>query len=129
VSVHDRPTAGELIEAVREYLQGEVVPAIADRRARFRALIAVNVLTIVERELACARDDEEAEALRLDALGVAAGDSAARRRAFCAALRRGDFDEPADRRRALAYAIANVAAKLRVANPRYLARATSSRLS
>jgi aminoglycoside phosphotransferase (APT) family kinase protein len=48
--VHDRPSAGELATAVREFLEGEILPRLDDHRARFRTLVAMNALTIVERE-------------------------------------------------------------------------------
>ena len=54
--MNDRPTADELLEAVREYLHDEVAPEAPTHRARFRALIAANVVAIVRRELA-RRDD------------------------------------------------------------------------
>jgi aminoglycoside phosphotransferase (APT) family kinase protein len=46
----DRPSAGELATAVREFLETELLPGIEDQRARFRTLVAMNALTIVERE-------------------------------------------------------------------------------
>lgn len=49
--MNDRPTAEELLAAVREYLLTEVAPSAADHRSRFRALIAANVVAIVRREL------------------------------------------------------------------------------
>ena len=55
--MNDRPTAAELIAAVRVYLEGELLPTLTDQRLRFQTLIAANVLSISERELA----SEEAE--------------------------------------------------------------------
>lgn len=49
--MQDRPTALELLAAVRDFLATEVAPALAGRR-RYHALVAANVLGIVERELA-----------------------------------------------------------------------------
>jgi hypothetical protein len=46
----DRPSAGELAAAVRDFLEGEILPALDDRRLRFRTLVAMNALGIVERE-------------------------------------------------------------------------------
>lgn len=48
---YDRPTAAELVEAAREFLESEVLPQAADRRLRFRTLVAINALGIVQREL------------------------------------------------------------------------------
>ena len=46
----DRPTAGELAAAVREFLEAEILPIVDDHRLRFRTLVAMNALSIVERE-------------------------------------------------------------------------------
>lgn len=47
----DRPTVPELVEAVREFLESEVQPSLEGSVA-FHTRVAVNVLKIVERELA-----------------------------------------------------------------------------
>ena len=47
---HGRPTASELLEAVREFLTGQVMPASAGQAA-FHARVAANILGIVAREL------------------------------------------------------------------------------
>ena len=45
-----RPTAAELVEAVREYLEAEVMER-SEGGARFEARVARNALGVVEREL------------------------------------------------------------------------------
>jgi aminoglycoside phosphotransferase (APT) family kinase protein len=47
---HGRPTASELLEAVREFLTGQVMPACTGQVA-FHARVAANVLGIVAREV------------------------------------------------------------------------------
>ena len=47
---HGRPTASELLEAVREYLLGSVMPGTTGQLA-FHARVAANALAIVAREL------------------------------------------------------------------------------
>ena len=47
----DRPDAAELIEAVFEFLAGEVLPNVTDHRQKFRTLVAMNALSIARREL------------------------------------------------------------------------------
>ena len=47
----DRPNASELIEAVFEFLAGEVLPTADDQRLKFRTLVAMNALGIARREL------------------------------------------------------------------------------
>ena len=46
----DRPNARELAAAVHEFLETEILPALNDPRMRFRTLVAMNALSIVERE-------------------------------------------------------------------------------
>ncbi len=126
--MQDRPHAAELAEAVREFIETEVLPTIDDPRLRFRALVAANGLGILERELALGpalvrREVESLERLlgRPDPLP----DDLARLRAQARELNR----ELAQRIRAggapagaLAHLLATVADKLRVASPRYLDR-------
>src|SRR5439155_5435688 len=47
----DRPGAAELVEAVREFIEAEVLPVVQDSRLRFRVLVAANALTIAQRDL------------------------------------------------------------------------------
>jgi hypothetical protein len=99
---HDRPTAAELVEATREFLEGEILPTLTDERLRFRTLVAINALGIAQRELESGEaDDMSREELEELARQIRAG------------------DVPAD---ALERLREHVAAKLRVASPRYLER-------
>src|SRR5262249_26325493 len=50
-AMNDRPTAVELVNAVRQYLESELLPSLTDQRLKFQTLIAANVLSIAEREL------------------------------------------------------------------------------
>lgn len=115
---HDRPTAAELVESVREWLERDVVP-LAVGKARFDARVAARVLAMVERELALGADQAAAHAHRLAALGM--GDDAE----LAAAIRTGGLDHRREEvRRALAEAVAD---KLAVANPTYADRPDPSR--
>jgi len=106
-----RPTAAELVEAVREYLETNVMER-NDGGARFEARVARNALAIVERELLLGGDVIAAHAYRLRDLGI--GDDAA----LAAAIRAGDFDDGWE---PLATALAASARdQLLVANPSYL---------
>jgi hypothetical protein len=136
--MNDRPTAAELIEAARGFLEKEVAPALADPRLRFGALIAANVLGVAARELATEeahlREEWAALAALLGDEGPAPERTAELRAAvrgqnerLCQAIRAGDFDEPGrfrDLGRALAWLTVR---KLEVANPRYLAAAQGQR--
>jgi hypothetical protein len=108
--LHDRPTAAELVQAVREFLESDVVPA-TEGRTRFHARVAVNVLAMVERELEAGPGPAAAHAAHLAALGVADDHELAR------AIRTGALDE---RRAEVRVAVReSVRAKLDVAHPGY----------
>ncbi|HLB03990.1 MAG TPA: phosphotransferase, partial [Gaiellaceae bacterium] len=72
----DRPTAGELAAAVREFLEMEILPTLDDHRLRFRTLVAMNALSIVERESPrpAAPDEADAELARRIRAGEARAD-------------------------------------------------------
>jgi hypothetical protein len=98
---HDRPAPAELVEAVREFLEQEILPGLDDPRLRFRTLVAMNALGIAVRELST--ED--------------AGPTVVERRALAQQIRAGQVPEGT-----LALLKKQVAAKLRVASPRYLER-------
>ena len=129
--MHDRPTVRELLDAVRGFLEEDVVPAL-DGPRRFHARVAANVLAIVGRELA----GEEASLLaewrrlaafpggpggeppaRLDALRAAVCDATA---ALAERIRRGEADAGPLAAAVRAHVRATVVEKLRVANPRFV---------
>ena len=91
----DRPAAPELIEAVFEFLSGELLPTLDDHRLKFRTLVAMNALGIARRELEAGEEDELRELARR--------------------IRAGDVDEGLHARLK-----EHVAEKLRVSNPAYL---------
>ncbi len=64
--MQNRPTAAELIEAVREFIE-RVTPEL-NGHAGFHARVAGNVLSMVERELALASEAGASERIRLRAL-------------------------------------------------------------
>ena len=129
--MNDRPTADELLEAVQEYLRDEVASEAPTHRARFRALIAANVLAIVRRELARRDDPQEEFAAIADVLGESApvgatGDGVdsvwrANRR-LAEHIRRGDADEGVHAGAVRALARYLVERKLAISNPALLAR-------
>jgi hypothetical protein len=108
---HDAPSAAELVEAVREWIERDVLAA-TDGRLRFHARVAANVLSMVERELQLGPAQAEAHARRLATLGCADDAELARR------IRDGSLDERLDEVRTLVRA--SVRDKLAVANPGYL---------
>lgn len=110
--LHGRPTVTELVEAVREWVAGDVREATGGR-VGFHSRVAENVLGMVERELALGPAMADAHAERLAALGVEDD------RAFAAGVRSGALvgDEVV---RAMAESVVD---KLRVANPRWFPQA------
>jgi Domain of unknown function (DUF6285) len=127
--MQDRPTALELLAAVRGFL--EELGAGLEGRRRFHALVAANVLQIVEREL---RGEEEQLARQWDRLAALLGVRGSSKPLALSALRTaareletrlaeriraGDADagEFADRVRA--HVRTTVVEKLAVANPRF----------
>jgi hypothetical protein len=108
---HDAPTAAQLVESVREWLERDVLTA-TDGRLQFQARVAVNALSIVERELQLAAELGLRHAARLETLGCADDGELARR------IRAGELDGRLDEVRLLVRE--SVVDKLRVANPKYL---------
>ena len=96
----ERPTAEELVEAIEEFLAGEILPTLTDHRLRFRTLVAVNALGIVRRELTKLPPEDDAE-----------------QRELAARIRAGDV--PAG---TLTRVKADVAERLQIDSPRYLDR-------
>jgi len=94
----ERPTAQELAEAILEFLSGEILPTLDDRRLRFRTLVAMNALSIVHRELAALPVEDDVE-----------------QRELAVAIRSGDVP-PGTLRRVKA----DVEARLRIASPAFL---------
>ena len=108
---HDSPTAEQLVESVREWLQRDVL-ASTTGQVQFHTRVAINVLAMVERELALGEAQQHAHEARLAQLGVA--DDAE----LAAAIRSGTLDDRLDEVRDLVWA--SVRDKLAVANPKYL---------
>ena len=107
---HDRPDVVELVEAVREFLEADVMPA-TEGRVRFHARIAANVLRIVERELALGPTQSLDHAAALASLGMGSDADLAE------AIRAGQLD---DRMAEVLEVVRQaVDAKLAVANPTY----------
>ncbi|MFC5824833.1 DUF6285 domain-containing protein [Nonomuraea insulae] len=107
---HDVPTVAELVAAVRDFLQTDVLPAV-EGRTRYHTRVAINVLAMVVRQIELGPGQAEEHAARLAALGVA-GDAE-----LAAAIREGRVADDSALITALEQ---SVRAKLAVANPAYL---------
>jgi hypothetical protein len=137
--MQDRPTALELLDAARQFLEEQAVPAL-DGPRQFHARVAANVLAIVGRELRDGDGYLRAEWTRLTALmrpGDAPTDPPARAEELrdtvtalnvelSARVRAADADTGTFRAAVLAHLRATVDDKLRIANPRYLADAEAA---
>lgn len=125
--MQDRPTAGELLEAVSGFLEHEILPNETGRR-QFHTRVAVNVLNILRREweqeesmvrdewrrLASLLNEEEEPSSYGDLrVGVREANVELSKR-----IRAGELDERWDE--AVAAMAATVRDKLLVANPGYL---------
>lgn len=109
--LYGRPTAAELVEAIREWIETDVRDS-TEGRVSFHTRVAANALNTLERELALAPTHLPAHRARLAALGYDSDE------ALAAAIRSGELDDRADEvRQAVG---ASVRAKLEVANPRWL---------
>lgn len=130
--MQDRPTEIELVEAVAQFLEDEVIPVITDARLRFRLLIAINVLAIIKRELEAGEAPLKLEWQQLISLLSRSGEepplsvSALRvalqqlNQELCSRIRAGEGDE-AWREAVFEHVYQTVNEKLRITNPRYLA--------
>jgi len=113
----DRPTATELVEAVREWIERDVLSA-TEGRLQFHARVAVNALNIVERELSTTGDRAAEERRRAAALLRFDAPARQLERAIAAGIRDGSLDDRIDAVRA--HVRETVREKLLVANPGYL---------
>ena len=110
---HDSPSAAELVEAVREWLVGDVMSG-SQPVDGFHARVASNVLAIVEREIELGAAQAEAHHRRLDQLGITTDVE------LVAAIRSGRLDDRLEEVRSVVWD--SVRDKLLVANPKYLDR-------
>ena len=107
---HDVPSTAELVEAVREFLERDVMTA-TEGRVQFHTRVSINVLKMVERELELGDGQADAHAARLASLGVAS------ERELSDAIASGALDDRLAE--VVAVVRATVADKLAVANPHY----------
>ena len=115
--MQDRPTAAELVAAVREFLEQDVLSAVEGRVA-FHTRVAVNALGMVERELELGPNAERAERTRAVEILGHDGDTRELERELAARIRAGALTY--DDATVVEHVRATVRDKLRIANPRYL---------
>lgn len=111
MSAHDRPTAAELIESVREWLERDVLPSV-EGRLTFHTRVAINSLDIVKREL---ETQVEMDAVHEEVLAALAVNTTAE---LSQRIRAGEFDSSL---LALLDTLApTIENKVRVSNPKYV---------
>jgi hypothetical protein len=127
--VQDKPTAEELLEALAQFLDAEVVPALEGRR-RFHAIVAANVARIVAREVRLGPEQTKQEYATLcDLLGEPTVEAAPTETILarlntelCRRIDRGDADTGDYRKRVIDFLRTAVTAKLAIDNPKMLQR-------
>jgi hypothetical protein len=110
------PTALELLTAVEEFLQADVLPALRGSD-RYHLQVALNALTIVGRELAAGAALDEAERQRLAALLGTSGSLEEARRMLCERIRARElgYRDP----RLMQHLVATTMGKMSIDNPKY----------
>ena len=112
----DRPTAAELVRAVRDLLKTQVLEKL-EGSAQFHTRVSINVLGIVARELELGPALDLSEQARLERLLGVEGPLPELQAALARGIRDGSLD---DRRDAvLEHVRQTVREKLQVANPGY----------
>jgi aminoglycoside phosphotransferase (APT) family kinase protein len=109
--LYGRPTAIELVEAIREWIETDVRDA-TEGRVQFHTRVASNALHVLERELALGGAHRATHAAGLASLGCADDEELSRR------IREGELDDRLEEVRGIV--AKSVRMKLEVANPRWL---------
>jgi hypothetical protein len=117
--MQDRPTAAELLQTLREYLQGEVLPNV-EGTLRYHTLVAANIVTMLEREaqLYPAAAAKEVAALQ-SLLGSDDSDLLALNGALQARLQGAEELDPAFEARCWEVLFSAVLDKLAISKPGY----------
>lgn len=115
--MQDRPTASELLDAVGEFLERDVMPL--DGRVGFHGRVARNVVDIVRRELELGPD---ADAREIEGLRVLLGDDCpadlrAANAELARRIREGAFDGRSD---LMDHLRSTAVDRLKIADPREL---------
>jgi len=108
---HDPPSAEQLVESVREWLETDVLPNV-EGRLQFHTRVAMNVLAMVEREIALGGQQEVRHLAGLQAFECDSDAELAQK------IRNHELDSRHSE--VEAFVFSSVVEKLRVANPKYL---------
>jgi hypothetical protein len=130
--MYDRPDIFQLLNAVQIFVQNEVVPTVEeDRKRYYQALVAMNVLEVVAREMRMSVDHLKAEWARLDYvqnvatplpadINEARAALAERNRKLCEEISAGRYDYTPGRAALFEHLLTTTRAQLEVANPKFL---------
>jgi hypothetical protein len=113
-----RPTALELLDAVKDHLASRVIPAIQDPQLRFQTLVAAHVLGVVGRELSAGSAPFRYLREQRASLPGAPPDDAA----LCAMIDAGAFDDESAAEALRAHLTARTELALMAWNPLFVAR-------
>ncbi|MBU2550242.1 MAG: hypothetical protein KKB20_17670 [Proteobacteria bacterium] len=114
----NRPTTKDLVEAVREFLENRIMPAVEGQVA-FHARVAANVLAIVERELETGPELDDRERERLSRILGRTASLAELNQDLCRRITDGSLDymDPA----LLDHLRRTAVSRLSIDNPKYSA--------
>jgi hypothetical protein len=113
----EHPNSADLIAAVRAYLEQTAIPALSGHNA-FHGRVAVNVLSILERELALGPAALAAETARLQTLlGAPEAGLGQLRAMLCAKIASGEIT--AESPGVLAHLLATAADRVAIEQPNY----------
>jgi hypothetical protein len=115
--MQDRPTAVELLEAIREFLEQDVMLSV-EGRVQFHTRVAINALGMLERELRLGPELDAADRERLARLLGHDADLSALTSELAGRIRDGSLDNRRDQ--VFAAVRESVRAKLLVSNPAYV---------
>lgn len=126
--MQDKPSADELLDALAEFLENDVVPAFEGRK-RFHAIVAANVARIAAREFRFGPPQRTAEIAELrDLLGdssTTVGESepseydlVALTAELCRRIEQGEADAGEFRRRAFGFLRRSTERKLAIDDPK-----------
>lgn len=130
--MYDRPDIFQLLDAVKVYLQNEVVPALKeDRKRYYQALVAVNLIGVVAREIHMRADHLYAEWDRLNFVqdvaapvppdvNEARAALAERNRTFCEEIKAGRYDIAPGRSALFEHLLITAHTQLEVSSPKFL---------
>lgn len=121
----DRPTAEELLDAVRMHLESHIIPVIkSDRKLYFQTLVAINILRIIEREMGKPGYQKEEWVRLMSLLGDDApvpedltGALMTQNSILADAIRAGDYDSS---QTLFDHLMTNTITQLEIANPLFL---------